>query len=184
MFNRNLKEFLHPCVTINETWIHHYTPETKKQLKQWVEAGRSAPEQPKTQQSAGKVMTTLLWDVHGMIHIDYLEKEKTITAQYYRKLLDRFDATIKAKRPHLARKKIVFQQDNAPAHKAVETMTKLPALKYELLSCSPYSPDLAPCDYHLFRNFKRCLGAKRFYSDEEVIAETKAYFEELSANFY
>ena len=79
-------------VTVDETWIHHYTLETKEQSNQWVEAGGSAPKRPKTHQSAGKVMVTVFWDVHGIIHIDYLEKGKTVTAQYYSELLDRFDA--------------------------------------------------------------------------------------------
>ena len=97
MFKHNRKEFLRRFVTVDETWIHHYTPETKEQSKQWVEAGGSAPKSSKTQQSAGKVMATVFWDVHGIIHIDYLEHGKTITAQYYSELLDRFDAASKAK---------------------------------------------------------------------------------------
>ena len=63
--------------------------------------------------------------MHGKIHIDYLEKGKTVTAQYYSELLDRFNASINAKRPYLARKKTLFYQDNASALKAVKTMTKL-----------------------------------------------------------
>ena len=31
--------FLRRYITVDETWIHHYTPETKKQSKQWVFAG-------------------------------------------------------------------------------------------------------------------------------------------------
>src|SRR5436190_21474745 len=30
MFKRNPKEFLRRFVTVDETWIHHYTPETKE----------------------------------------------------------------------------------------------------------------------------------------------------------
>ena len=59
-------------------------------------------------------------DVHGIIHIVYLEKGKTMNSQYYSELLYRFDAAIKAKLPHLAHKKILFHKDNAPAHKAVK----------------------------------------------------------------
>ena len=62
-------------------------------------------------------MATVFWDVRGIIHIDYLEKRETITAQNYRELLDRFDAAIKAKRRHLARKKNLFHLKNTPTHK-------------------------------------------------------------------
>ena len=60
MFKRNPKEFLRRFVIIDETWIHQYTPKTKEQLKQWAEAGLSAPKPPKTQQSAGKVSETMI----------------------------------------------------------------------------------------------------------------------------
>ena len=58
--------------------------------KQWVEAGESVPKRPKTQPSSGKVMATVFWDVQGIIHIDYLERGKTITDQYYSESLDRW----------------------------------------------------------------------------------------------
>ena len=53
-------------------------------------------------------MATVFWDVRDIIQIEYLQKGKTITAQYYSELLDRFDAVIKANRPHLAREKTLF----------------------------------------------------------------------------
>ena len=34
MFERNPKEFQWRFVTVDETWIHHYTPEMKEQSKQ------------------------------------------------------------------------------------------------------------------------------------------------------
>ena len=41
---------------MDETWVHHFTPETKKQSKQWTERGKSAPKKAKTVPCAGKVM--------------------------------------------------------------------------------------------------------------------------------
>jgi hypothetical protein len=48
------------------------------------------------------------------LFIDYLEKGKTITGEYYSNLLTRLDEKISEKRPGLQKKKI-FHQDNAPA---------------------------------------------------------------------
>jgi hypothetical protein len=64
--------------------------------------------------------------------IDYLGKGKTITGEYYSNLLTRLDEKIRDERPGL-KKKIVFHQDNAPAHKSVLAMGKLQDLHYELL---------------------------------------------------
>lgn len=99
LFQRNPNEFMRRYVTVDETWIHYYTPETKEQSKQWISPGQKAPKKAKTVASAGKVMATVFWDSQGIIHIDYLEKGKTITGAYYCALLDRFDADLKKKRP-------------------------------------------------------------------------------------
>ena len=89
LFKRNPKEFLRRFVTVDETRIHWYTPETKEQSKQWTSPGERAPKKAKTVLSAGKVMTTVFWDSQGVIYIDYLEKGKTITGLNYTKLLGR-----------------------------------------------------------------------------------------------
>jgi len=47
MFKRNPKAFLR-FVTVDETWIHHYTSETKEQSKQWTKSGESVPKKAKT----------------------------------------------------------------------------------------------------------------------------------------
>ena len=87
LFNRDSSDFSRWLVTINETWIHNYTPESKQQAKQWVGPGRTAPKRAKTQQSDRKVMASVYWDFSGILFIDYLKKEKqltvTITAHYW-----------------------------------------------------------------------------------------------------
>ena len=104
-FRRNKSEFLRRLITVDETWIHHYTPESKMQSKQWTAYGESVPKKAKAVPSAGKVMTTVFWDSCGVIFIDYLQKGKTITGAYYAALLNRLKAEIAEKRPHLQKKK-------------------------------------------------------------------------------
>jgi len=90
---------------MDETWIHHYTPESKEQSKQWTEAGCSAPKKTRSVSSAGKVMALVFWDAEGILFIDYLEKGKTVTGEYYSNLLTRLDKKIREKRPGLQKKK-------------------------------------------------------------------------------
>ncbi|CAK9820465.1 Histone-lysine N-methyltransferase SETMAR [Anthophora plagiata] len=61
-FHSNKAEFLRRFIIMDETWVHHFTPETKEQSKQWTERGESAPKKAKTVPSAGKVMTSVFWD--------------------------------------------------------------------------------------------------------------------------
>lgn len=183
-FNRNKSEFLRRYITVDETWVHHYTPETKEQSKEWRKTGERPPKKAKTVLSAGKVMATVFWDTKGIIFIDYLEKGKTINGEYYSNLLQRLSVEIKSKRPHLAKKKVLFHQDNAPAHTSLLVMAKIHELGFELLPHPPYSPDLAPCDFHLFPNLKKWLGGKKFLENPEVVAAVDAYFEDLDKSFY
>ena len=140
---------------MNETWIHHYTPETKKSSDEWTAAGESRPKRPKTQQWDGKVMASVFCDAHGILFIDYLEKGKTIKSDYYMALLDLLSAEIKEKRPYMQKKNVLFHQDNAPCHKSMKTMVRLNELGFELLSHPPDSPDLAPSDYWLFDDLEK-----------------------------
>jgi histone-lysine N-methyltransferase SETMAR len=84
---------------VDKTWIHHYTPETKEQSKQWVPSGESAPKKAKTVPSARKVMATVFWDSQGIMLINYLEKSKTMTGASYSSLLDRLKTELQEKCP-------------------------------------------------------------------------------------
>jgi len=67
-------------------------------------------------------MASVFWNAECILFIDYLEKGKTITREYYSNLLTRLDEKIHEKKLGFQKKKIIFHQDNAPAHKSVLTM--------------------------------------------------------------
>jgi histone-lysine N-methyltransferase SETMAR len=48
-FNKNKTDFVSQFITMDETWIHHYAPESKQQSKQWTEAGCSAPKKTRSE---------------------------------------------------------------------------------------------------------------------------------------
>ena len=98
-------------------------------------------------------------------------------------LLGRLIAEIKKKRPYMQKKKVLFHQDNAPCHNSMKTMVKLNKLSFELLPHPPYSPDLAPSDYWFFADLNKMLQEKKFGCNEELIAETEAYFESKDESF-
>jgi hypothetical protein len=65
-FTKNKTDFVCQFITMDESWIHHYTPESKPQSKQWTEAGCSAPKKTRAVPSAGKVMA-VFWDAKGIL---------------------------------------------------------------------------------------------------------------------
>ncbi|KAG5317885.1 MOS1T transposase, partial [Pseudoatta argentina] len=64
--------------------------------------------------------------------------------------------------------KVILQHDNARPHVAKVIKTYLETLKWEVLPHPPYSPDVAPSDYHLFRSIAYGLADQHFRSYEEV----------------
>jgi len=53
-----------------------------------------------------------------------------------------------------------------------------------ILDHPPYSPDLAPSDFHLFLHLKKHLAGKKFDDDDEVHKEVMTWFKGQAADFY
>ena len=85
----------------------------------------------------------------GILLIFYLPKGQTIDAEYYSSLLVQLKDILKEKCCGKFTKLVLFLHDNAPAHRALATQKKLAYLGFHCLDHPPYSPDLAPSDYHL-----------------------------------
>jgi len=64
--------------TGDETWIHHYDPESKQQSMQWKHTSSPSPRKFKVQASAGKIMRTTFWDAEGILLIDFMPQKVTI----------------------------------------------------------------------------------------------------------
>jgi histone-lysine N-methyltransferase SETMAR len=73
-FNKNKTDFFRRFITMDETWIHHYTPESKHQSNQWTEAGCSAPKKTSWVPSAGKVMASVFWAAEGIYLLIILKR--------------------------------------------------------------------------------------------------------------
>ena len=113
LFRRNKPNFLRRYVTMVETWIHHYTLESKLSSAEWTAVGEKRPKQPKTLMWAGNVMASVFWDADGVLFIDYLEKGKTMNSERYIGQLMRLKNEIGEKRLQMEKKKVLFHQDNA-----------------------------------------------------------------------
>ena len=62
-------------------------------------------------------MASVFWDAEGILFIDYFEKGKTITGEYYSNLLTRLNEKIGEKRPDLQKKKSSFNRTMHPPTK-------------------------------------------------------------------
>jgi len=79
---------------------------------------------------------------------------------------------------------VLLHQDDAPAHTSAVAMAAIRECDFELLIPLPYSPDLAPSDYHVFRSSKDLLHGQSFGCDEEVIHMINDLFELQDKQFF
>lgn len=91
-------DFCSRIVTGDETWLHHWDPESKQESMQWKHFDSPPPKKFRTQPSAGKIMATIFWDSSGVLLIDYLPNKTTINGPYYAALMGRLRESIKEKR--------------------------------------------------------------------------------------
>ena len=79
---------------------------------------------------------------------------------------------------------MILLHDNATFHTARQTSELLQLFKCEVWQHPPYSPDLAPCDFHVFGKLKKDLGGRRFQNDEEVKAAVSGWLHSAGGDFY
>ena len=105
--------------------------------------------------------------------VDFLEKGTTMNSERYCEILNtvRHDAYLK--RRGLTSKGVLFHQDNARPHTAKKTLELIKIFGWEVVPHPPYSPDLAPSDYHLFGPLKNHLRGTKL-SDDEAVKEIVA----------
>lgn len=151
-------EFLNSIVTMDETMVPFFTPETKEMSKQWLPKGSPAPTKAKVQASRKKQMVMAFFDNEGPIYMHYVPIGVHITAKYFVNIMKTFLKVFKRKRPNMAENEWFFHMDNAPSHTAKLSKAFMAEKKLKIIEHPPYSPDLAPADFFLFPRVKRELS--------------------------
>jgi hypothetical protein len=85
-------------------------------------------------------MATALWDVHGVLLVDFTPPGSSINAAVHQETLKRLKEAIRRKRPGLFTKGLgVILHDNARPHSAVATVNLLSSWGWEILPHPPQS---------------------------------------------
>jgi len=83
-YDREGDQFLHRVVTMDETWLYLYEPES---AVDGLEAPRiSTPKKARTCKSSGKLMFVFFMDAHGLNLQHAVPQETTVNAAYYQKV--------------------------------------------------------------------------------------------------
>jgi len=121
-----------------------------------------------------------------VVYHELLQPSETITGERYRLQLTRLNRALKEKRPEWENRhdKIILQHDNARPHVHGSVKNYLERVNWEVLPHPPYSPDIAPSDYYLFRSMASALSEERFRSYEEIKNWLDNWIASKQADFY
>jgi len=173
--HRNFR-WLYNLVTGDEKWVLYIN---YMHQRQWLSPGQRGMDTPRTQLTTKKALLSVWWNSTGVIHWELLPSGHTVNAVVYCQQLDRVAEKLKGKQDL-----VYFLHDNARPHVATMTRDKLLELKWKTLPHPPYSPDLAPTDYHLFRSLTAHLSGKTFNDNNELESELGSFFDQKTPDFY
>ena len=120
-----------------------------------------------------------------MLFFKLLPRNQTINSDVYCRQLNKLNAAVKEKWPVLVNcKGVIFHHNNATPDTSLATRQKLLRLGWEVILNPPYSLDLAPSDYYLFRSLQNSLNGKTFNYDEAVKSYMVQFFADKEQKFY
>jgi hypothetical protein len=127
--------------------------------KEWHHSSSSNPKKFRTQPPAGKIMLSLFWNERGVPWTT-----ACLGGTISDLLKNHFLPAVRSKRRGLLARGVLLQQDNARPHTARATVATIQDLHCECLPHLPYSPNLAPSDYHSKRRWeeRRPILMKRY----------------------
>jgi hypothetical protein len=123
-------------------------------------------------------------DRKGVQMVEFMQQGTTIKLEEYCKTLKKLHWAIQNKRCGMLASGVELLNDNIHPHTAACTPALLEHFHWELFDHSPYSPDLAPSDYHLFTYQMKLLRSQRFNSNEELMEGVKTWLSSQAPYFF
>ncbi len=85
-------------ITMEETLVSYFTPETKRMSKEWTLKGKPVPLKAKVQASHSKQLVLAFFDLRGLIYTYIASRSATINALYVIDVLGKFWRILRLKR--------------------------------------------------------------------------------------
>ena len=156
---------LEEIVTGDETWIYHFQPDSRAKNKIWVSSEGDRPVIACRCKTSNRMLYAIFFDSKGPVLQIPVPKGNSVTGKFYREsVLTQLVGFYQKRRPRTGVRGIKLLHDNAPAHESATVQEYLKESGLDVLDHPPYSPDLSPCDFWLFRRLKEMLAEHRFES--------------------
>ena len=85
-------------ITGDKTWVYGYDVETKVQSSQWVSETSPRPKKARQVRSHVKVMLTAFFDSEGVVHYEFLPRDRTVNKVYYLEVMQRLREAVRKKK--------------------------------------------------------------------------------------
>ena len=133
-----------------------------------------------------KLQLCIWWDQRRIIYYELLKPHETVTGDLYRLQLMCLSHALNEKRLEYSERheKVILLHDNTRPHVAKSVKTYLETLKREVLPHPPYSPDIAPSEYHLFRSMADSVCEQKFTSYEDCKKWVDSWISSIDEEFF
>jgi len=169
-FMRYQNDFLLRLVTMDETWLYHYDPETKQQSMEWRHSGWPRPKISKCKNLLENFSPRFFGIKTASCSLIIFKRAELSTQSIIHLCWCNWKIFLKEKRLGKVTKKVMFLHDLAPAHWALALQTKLAYLDFYFL----WSPTLfsvsGPVGLQPVPRIEKKIKSSPFSSDAEVIA--------------
>ena len=119
-------------------------------------------------------MLSVFWNMKGIVYFELRKFSKTITSQIYAEQLKKVDEILRER--GVNPRTIHLLAHNFRVHTSNLAQNTIEELGWKLVPHPPYSPDIAPSDYHLFLSMQHSLANQQFNNYQEVEIWVQDYF--------
>ncbi len=127
------EDFLQRIITGDESWVHYWTPNTKKASMMWKTAEEPTPLKFKEHPSTRKIMGTGFWDQYGLLLLDFYPQKISVTSASYFYTLVKLKMVTKENNCGLLSRGVILHNDNMSSHAVGLTQTPVKNMKWENL---------------------------------------------------
>ena len=168
------------CHHGNEIWVHGYDPETRVQRSQWKSPSSPHAKKACRSRSSIKVMMIVFFYLDRIVRAEFAPRNTTVNSEYYKGLLEHLRNDLRRKRPEKWANGFILHNDNAPCHTSLPVRQFLSNKNITVCPHSPYSLDLAPCNFWLFSKVKMTMKGKCFESIQDIETATTVQLKTLT----
>ncbi|XP_054165775.1 histone-lysine N-methyltransferase SETMAR-like [Oppia nitens] len=170
----NYSNARHICIK----WVHHLLSADQMATRLWVIEDEEIPKLAKREVHVKKIIYAIFFRSTSIVKIFKLGNGYKVTTDWYvKKWLSKVFESINEDRPKSGLTGIIMYHDNAKSHKTLVTTRYLDDNGVQLLTRPPYSPDLSPANFWLFKNLKKHLRGTVFNSKIDIDNAFESFWE-------